>query len=268
MLRNIYLYGALGRRFGYRHRYDVASLPEAVMALSANKRGFKSYFYSGPAYSFVKGSTRRAGMPMGLDDLSMQLGKNDVHIIPVAYGHGGGSGDGKAVAKIVLGVVMIAAAFFTAGASLSGMAALEGGMLAAEMGGVGAVSAAGAGGLGLGAAVFPGLPILGSFTYGSIAATGAMMSLSGISQMIASTPQASPQAATASFERPDARTSFIYNGPVNTVEQGGPVPILYGRMRIGSTLISASISTDQIEGAQTAGLPDTTARFAFEGGEL
>ena len=59
------------------------------------------------------------------------------------------------------------------------------------------------------------------------------------------------------------------NGPTNTAEQGGPIPIVYGRMRVGSALVSSSVSTDQVEGAQSAGaVSGTTARASFSGGEL
>ena len=40
MLRKVYLYGVLGRRYGWRHELDIESLPEAVWALDANHPGF------------------------------------------------------------------------------------------------------------------------------------------------------------------------------------------------------------------------------------
>lgn len=261
MMRQVYLYGALGRRYGYRHRLDVDTLPEAVWALSAIRPGFKEYFFRGPAYSFVKGATRRGGVDLDLAELPMTLGKHDIHIMPAAMGAGGGN-TGKTVGKIILGVVMIAGAFFTAGASLAPMISLD-----AAMFGVPAASLTAAAGTGGMSAAIGAGAILGSITYGNIASAGLMMALTGVSQLISPTPQAS-QAAYTNMERPEARTSFIYGGPVNTSEQGGPIPILYGRMRIGSTLVAASVSTDQIEGTVTAGAPGTTARQPFAGGEL
>ncbi len=261
MMRQVYLYGALGRRFGYRHRLEVETLPEAIWALSAIRPGFKEYFFRGPAYSFVKGATRRGGIDLDLAELPMTLGRHDIHIMPAAMGAGGGS-TGKTVGKIVLGVVMVAGAFFTAGASLAPMLALDSAMYGVSVGTLAATAGTG----GMSAAIGTGA-ILGSITYGNIAAAGAMMALTGVSQLISPTPQAS-QAAYTNFERPEARTSFIYGGAVNTSEQGGPIPILYGRMRIGSTLVAASVSTDQVEGTVTAGAPGSTARQAFKGGEL
>lgn len=269
MMRQVYLYGALGRRFGYRHRLAVDTLPEAIWALSAIRPGFKEYFFRGPAYSFVKGATRRGGIDLDLAELPMTLGKHDIHIMPAAMGAGGGN-TGKTVGKIILGVVMIAGAVFTAGLSAGGLAMAAGDAMAigvAEAGmAAGTFVGGAAAGTGMGAAIGAGA-ILGSITYGNIASVGLMMALTGVSQLISPTPQAS-QAAYTNMERPEARTSFIYGGAVNTSEQGGPIPILYGRMRIGSTLVAASVSTDQIEGTVTAGAPGTTARQPFAGGEL
>lgn len=41
----------------------------------------------------------------------------------------------------------------------------------------------------------------------------------------------------------DGVSSYLFNGPVNTVAQGGAVPLLYGRMIVGSQVISSSIHT-------------------------
>jgi predicted phage tail protein len=250
MVRNVYLYGSLGREFGWRHRFDVATLPEAVMALSANYPTFRPKFYSGPAYSFVKGATRRAGSPLAPIELKLQLGPHDIHIIPAAYGQKGGKGIGK----IVLGIAMVAFAVVTAGAGLAADGAILAGT-AAEVGAdgamlTGAITAAGTGGL-LGAGGIS-LGALGTLSYASIASTGAMMALSGVSQLLAPTPQAAPNASMGA-NSPDARASFIYNGPTNTTEQGGPVPILYGEMRIGSVLISAVSSAEDISGVIASG---------------
>jgi predicted phage tail protein len=61
---------------------------------------------------------------------------------------------------------------------------------------------------------------------------GASMALGGIAQMLA--PHSSPNSATQT-------TSYDFNGAQNTTYQGGPVPLLYGRMRVGSTVISEGL---------------------------
>lgn len=59
---------------------------------------------------------------------------------------------------------------------------------------------------------------------------GAAMMLGGIAQMMA------PQPSTDSGF--NSRTSYNFNGAQNITQQGGPVPLLYGRMRVGSVVVS------------------------------
>jgi len=40
-------------------------------------------------------------------------------------------------------------------------------------------------------------------------------------------------------------SSTMFSGPVNVTKQGAPVPVGYGRMRIGSVVVSAAIDIDQ-----------------------
>ncbi len=40
-----------------------------------------------------------------------------------------------------------------------------------------------------------------------------------------------------------SNASYLFNGPVNTIAQGGPVPVLYGRMIVGSQTISSGLRT-------------------------
>nr|WP_284507128.1 tail assembly protein [Caballeronia sp. ATUFL_M2_KS44] len=64
---------------------------------------------------------------------------------------------------------------------------------------------------------------------------GASMALGGVMQMLS--PQTTGLASTSG----DNGTSYYFNGPVNSAAQGDCVPIVYGRMRVGSKVISAGI---------------------------
>ncbi|GGD63491.1 tail assembly protein [Caballeronia grimmiae] len=64
---------------------------------------------------------------------------------------------------------------------------------------------------------------------------GASMALGGVIQMLS--PQTTGLASTSG----DNGTSYYFNGPVNSAAQGDCVPIVYGRMRVGSKVISAGI---------------------------
>jgi predicted phage tail protein len=71
---------------------------------------------------------------------------------------------------------------------------------------------------------------------GAIGKMGVAMMLGGVIQMLS--PQQQQQSAKDS---PENGTSYNFNGPVNTTAQGNPVPVLYGRMIVGSAVISAGI---------------------------
>ncbi|EOW2370886.1 tail assembly protein [Cronobacter sakazakii] len=65
---------------------------------------------------------------------------------------------------------------------------------------------------------------------------GAAMALSGVAQML------SPQTpGLASKQDADNRASYAFGGVTNTASQGYPVPLLYGKRRIGGAIISAGI---------------------------
>lgn len=64
---------------------------------------------------------------------------------------------------------------------------------------------------------------------------GVSLVLGGISEILFSPPK---PPSSQSRER-DARPSYAFDGPENTVEQGNPVPICYGELMVGSQVISA-----------------------------
>lgn len=63
---------------------------------------------------------------------------------------------------------------------------------------------------------------------------GASMALGGVMQMLS--PQTSGLAGVQ-----NNGTSYYFNGPVNSAAQGEPVPIVYGRMLVGSKVVSSGI---------------------------
>lgn len=69
---------------------------------------------------------------------------------------------------------------------------------------------------------------------------GLSLLLGGVSQMLFSPPK--PHAAGAA-ERPENRPSYNFNGAINTTGQGGAVPLAYGKVGIGSQLVSAGTET-------------------------
>ncbi|EPL5056685.1 tail assembly protein [Citrobacter freundii] len=65
---------------------------------------------------------------------------------------------------------------------------------------------------------------------------GAALALGGVVQMLSPQPT-----GLASKQDADNRASYAFGGVTNTAAQGYPVPLLYGRRRIGGAIISAGI---------------------------
>lgn len=65
----------------------------------------------------------------------------------------------------------------------------------------------------------------------------------GVSIMLTPTPNNDDYGEQ---EDPAERNSFYFDGPTNTMEQGGVIPLVYGRMVVGSTVVSAGIKVESI----------------------
>lgn len=85
-----------------------------------------------------------------------------------------------------------------------------------------------------------GIALIGQMTLAQVAfGIGVSLALGGVSQLISPPPKA---------EGPQEQTppSYVFDGAVNTQAQGQPVPIGYGRMIVGSAVISAGLTVDDI----------------------
>lgn len=122
----------------------------------------------------------------------------------------------------------------------------------------------GAGGVGqflagaalLAASVFiPGsATLLGVGIASTLGTVGVALALGGVTQMLA--PQ--PPAPESPKERPENNPSYLFDGPVNTIAQGHPVPIGYGRLVVGSQVISAGVEVQNIDDGESFNLPNIT----------
>jgi predicted phage tail protein len=210
MLRTLHLRGDLEQRFGGPYQIDVSSAREAGRFCAVMLPGFREHVHD-KLYRIVVGDPE-TGFEIGEDELSFQLGRGDIYIIPQVLGAGGNS---KGIAKLVVGVALIAvASAFSFGAAAGFATPVIAGSTGA----------------------------LASVTWGGVATLGLALSLAGVSMLLSP----SPRADYGDREDPDQRASFLFNGPVNNVEQGGPVPLCYGRVMTGGTVVSASLQVEQI----------------------
>lgn len=225
MLRTIHLHGALGERFGKVFRLAVRTPAEAFLALSVNLgQPFREAVKTGE-WHIMAGPVLGFGQDLGDPDLlRFGLGSRDLHIAPAIRGSNGGGG----LFKVILGVAIMAAAVWLAPEAVTvGMSgAMEGASVTYG---------------GLGATAFN----IGGYlvSYGAIATSGLVMALGGAAQLLTPSPKVG---GYGNREAADERPSFLFNGAKNTVEQGGPVPLIYGRMRVGGLVISSGVEVEQI----------------------
>ncbi|MBB4373304.1 putative phage tail protein [Bradyrhizobium sp. cir1] len=199
MLRTVHLHGKLGKDFGKSHRFDVATAAEAMRALNCAFPGRFVKAIKQGYYKIVRGD-KRNGMQLDLDLVNqLKLGTADLHIIPVAKG--AASNTAKGTTKLVLGAALVGGAIF-----------LSGGMLATPI------------------SALSGVPLLGGTTYGSVAAIGLGLALSGASTLLTKPAGQQTQASNG---------LSINGGNIgNSGKQGDAIPLIYGECLVGSTPIS------------------------------
>jgi len=202
MLRKVRLYGQLAKFVGRTVlEADLSTTAEVVRMLIANFPALEEHM-ADQHYKVLVG--KRA---LTLDELHFPVGQEEIKIVPVVVGAGGGTG------QILAGVALVAAAIIFAPAA--------GGFL----------GIAGSGGLTAGVST-------------AIGTLGLGLALSGVATLLTPTP-AIPQGPDTEQD-PRKSQSYSFSGVQNTSRGGTPVPIVYGKTLTGSVVISAGIDTVQV----------------------
>jgi predicted phage tail protein len=211
-MKTLVLHGALGERFGREFSLDVATPAEAVRALLVQIKGFRAALEGGE-YRVVRGPLD-AGLALEADQLALTFGRaRELHLVPMPAGS-----KSSGIGKIVIGVALIAVAFAFVPAI-----PITGGSIAAGT---------------AGAANFGAVAIGSSITFANVAMFGAGLALAGLAQALSLFGTTDVRLRG----RPDERPSYLFNnGPLNVIEQGHPVPLVYGRFFVGSVVVSSGI---------------------------
>lgn len=231
MQQVVRLLGDLGERYGAEHVYHNLRTPaDAIKLLCINYPAFRDELLTshekGVAYRVLQ-----AGVDLDIGDLQLPIGQNDLVLVPVLSG-----ADDNPVTRVIVGAVLIGAAFFTGGATI--------------------------GLLGLAA------PVAVSTALGTI---GATLILGGVTQMLSPQPDLGIGTSTRGefrATRPesvnrgaDGQQSYAYLGAQNTVGVGATIPVAYGKVLIGSHVISADVDvadeSDPLKKVTRAPGPDT-----------
>ncbi len=225
-MRKVYLEGVLGDKFGHEWNLDVASPSEALQAIAVQRQGFKQYLIDAAdslTYEIVFGDKelkKPDGVQTDLDMVHPVPVGMPMHFVPVVEGS-----KSRGLA-ILTGLVLIAATGGFAAIGIGGSSTLTAGM-AQNAAAFEAVAA----GASLGAQTFSTVGFLGSM----MSSVGTLMVAGQLLQML------SPQPDVGDAE--ERAENYLFSGAVNTTRQGGPVPLVYGRILTGSSTISASIFT-------------------------
>jgi predicted phage tail protein len=229
----IVLHGQLAEKMGRSvWRLFVHSVAEALRAIQANTGG-KLYPYLSDRLNEDIGYAVHIDKVPFEEDYDLVIPRDTIRridIIPALIGSGGG-GLGKiliGVALIVIAIVVVAASYFSA--TGVGLALVK---------------------LGVSLMVSAGISLL----------------LGGISEMMAANPKIGPNSRVSrNFGNGDdssktgegKKSSYLFAGIQNTTRQGNVVPLGYGRHRVGSQVISFSISPTKIDfSAQNQYVPTT-----------
>ena len=210
-MKVVKVYGALRKRLGQcRFQFEADTPAQAIKALIANFPGLDKWLIDseqdGIGYRVTIGRERVT--QESPEGLLLPWSERDVFsITPVI------AGAGQGVGQILAGIGLVALALINP----FGLATI------------------GTFGLTAPIAITALLPAVGSL--------GASLVLGGVAQML------SPAPTFSGFERGKEAArleSFNFSGITNTVQQGMPVPICYGRCYIGSAVISSGLDVDQL----------------------
>jgi len=229
---DVHLHGALVKGVGRAHwRLAVTTVAEAVRAIDmlskrsltkylmmkhkggSNETQYKILVNERPFLAEEKPCTERpetiANSELCMEHTNGSLKRID--IVPVIEGAGK-----MGMLLVVFGVLMI----------------MTGGLAAAGLIGSGSVAGATAGLT----ATFAGL------SAGTLLMGGFALLVGGVAMMNMNPPEFDDHTEIDISKGAGGARSYLFNGPSNTGREGGPVPVGYGRLLVGSTVIQAAQS--------------------------
>lgn len=213
MKRKIYLEGELGVKFGNEYTMTVNSFSEVFRCLECNFSDFRKYLISCDEKNigFV---CEVAGAPLKSEtELLLEYREGDMVIAPLPMGSKSGGG------KILAAIAIMAAVVFVPHLAAGGLQGLSATISSA---GLGSTMAAG---------------FYASGTVGLIATSIAVnLAMTGIQQIMAPDPSVDN----------DQDESYLFQGTGQTLIEGDPVPVLYGKLRVPGRPISLQVRNERL----------------------
>lgn len=214
-MKVVKVYGALRKRLGQcRFELEAATPAQAIKALCVNFPGLDKWLIDsekdGVGYRVTV--SKEKATEQDISPLIMPWSEKDVFsITPVIAG--AGRGLGSILAGVALIAVAVANPFVGFSVAQGGFALIGAGATAT----VGTSLAIAAGTIGIG------------------------LTFMGIAQAISPQP-----GLDSTLDESVQLESFSFSNVVNTSRQGLPVPIAYGRVFVGSAIISSGLDVDEV----------------------
>lgn len=210
-MTNVYLYGELRNKFGEEFKFNISSPKEAFLAINSNRKGFldevKKLAMQGIHYRIIVDDQ----VIQNPKEIEIQKAPKEIHVVPIVWGAG------KNGALIAVGLALTIA---TAGA-----AGFLGAGFSSVLGGIGSTTVMGAAGAGsfsaLGTALF---------------SIGVGIALQGVMGLLFPPPK-----PDFNQEVQAGGKSYLFGNKPSNTSQGQAVPVGYGRLKIGSSQISAGV---------------------------
>jgi predicted phage tail protein len=224
-MTHVKLMGEMGEKFGSEWECVDTNIRDIMKCIDVQVEGLKEYLVDchnkNIEFSIQSGDTLIEEFP----ELYLNVARDEVIITPVP------AGSGKGLGKLITGLLLLAAFLFMPGL---GAAMTTGGTTVGTAGAAAGLGQAGA---------FMSLTTSGIATGTSVSsaiAAGATLNMAGMAVMMLGTNLALMGLAEMSAPDPDKTTndpSYLFNGAQNHIEQGKPVPLLYGELTIGGAPI-------------------------------
>ncbi len=232
-MTHVKLMGELGEKFGAEWTSVDSSMRDVLKLIDCQVEGFKEYLAECHNKNIQFSIQNGDELFEDEEDLWLPNLKDTVIITPVP------AGSGKGLGKLITGLLLLAAMFFIPGL---------GPMLTTGGAGGATATAAGAFGTTMTATMGSAATVIGGGT--SVAASvaaGASLNLAGM--LVASLGVNLALMGLMEMSTPEPEVddpSFLFNGAGQNIEQGQPVPVLYGQMKIGGTPINEGFAPGTI----------------------
>lgn len=230
-MTNITLHGEIAEQVGREHwKLKVNSIKEALRAIQVLSKGKLLKYLIGAAEKSVeyKILVNKREM-LNAEDISLEKPESifnselvminekleTLDIVPIIKGAGGGGNSStKGVLALVLGVILIA----TGVAAPAGLGFVAGSTTSATIA-------------------------------GALIGAGIGLAVTGITLLMMSPPKFDD---FRKIQEDGSKPNYLFDGPSNILGEGGPVPIGYGKMKIGSQTVEVSINNVELDAKSTA----------------